>query len=113
MMSFLDIFKKHLSGRKKATPEPSYDQAPAKENDEAAVEEMVDWGLVLPTPESSCVRELRYDAPGRTLTVTFHGGRSYDYPNIDRETARQFAEAASKGRYYNAEIKRGGKGLFG
>ncbi|MEO5578986.1 MAG: KTSC domain-containing protein [Sphingomicrobium sp.] len=41
----------------------------------------------------------------RQLDLMFGSGRHYRYANVPAHVAHRFAEAASKGRFYNAEIR--------
>jgi hypothetical protein len=54
---------------------------------------------------SSIIRGAWYLPERRQLDLLFTSGRRYRYSNVPPATARQFVEAASKGRFYNAEIR--------
>jgi len=41
----------------------------------------------------------------RSLDLMFGSGRRYRYANVPAHVAQRFAEAASKGRFYNSEIR--------
>ena len=41
----------------------------------------------------------------RQLDLLFGSGRHYRYSNVPADVARRFANALSKGRFYNAEIR--------
>ena len=41
----------------------------------------------------------------RQLDLMFGSGRRYRYANVPVHVARRFADALSKGRFYNAEIR--------
>ena len=41
----------------------------------------------------------------RSLDLMFGSGRHYRYANVPAHVAHRFAAAASKGRFYNAEIR--------
>ena len=41
----------------------------------------------------------------RQLDLLFGSGRHYRYANVPAHVAHRFAAAASKGRFYNAEIR--------
>ena len=41
----------------------------------------------------------------RSLDLMFGSGRHYRYANVPAHIAHRFAEAPSKGRFYNAEIR--------
>ncbi len=53
--------------------------------------------------DSSAIRAIGYD--GRTLTVEFHNGRTYDHPNVPDNVFDEFLNAWSKGTYYNQHIR--------
>ena len=54
---------------------------------------------------SSNLKDAEYDEQSRTLTVTFHDGRSYKYSGVDAETARGLESAPSSGEYFNSQVK--------
>ena len=115
-MTFHDLVKGFLSklrGGKGKSPAPSPQAEPSASTGAAAVEEYLYFDCWYSDFTSSCIRKFRYDSATSTLTVVFHhGDKEYDYPGTDRTAAAQFAEALSKGTFYNAEVKRGGRGLF-
>jgi len=41
----------------------------------------------------------------RSLDLLFGSGRHYRYANVPAHVARRFADALSKGHFYNAEIR--------
>jgi len=41
----------------------------------------------------------------RQLDLMFGSGRRYRYANVPAHVARRFADALSKGRFYNSEIR--------
>lgn len=41
----------------------------------------------------------------RQLDLLFGSGRHYRYANVPADVARRFADALSKGRFYNSEIR--------
>jgi len=41
----------------------------------------------------------------RQLDLLFGSGRHYRYSNVPAHIAHRFAEASSKGRFYNGEIR--------
>ncbi len=53
--------------------------------------------------DSSAIRAIGYD--GRTLTVEFHSGRTYDHPDVPYHVFNEFLNAWSKGTYYNQNIR--------
>jgi len=46
-----------------------------------------------------------YDKDTQMLAITFENTREYVYKLVDRETAEQFYQAESKGRFLNDTIK--------
>ena len=54
---------------------------------------------------SSVIRGAWYLPQRRQLDLLFTSGRRYVYSNVPMTVARRFAEAPSKGRFYNAEIR--------
>jgi hypothetical protein len=40
-----------------------------------------------------------------TLTITFHSGKSYDYPNVPLPVYLAFEAADSKGEFYRENFK--------
>jgi lysyl-tRNA synthetase class 2 len=54
---------------------------------------------------SSCIAEVGYDRFDRTLAVRFHKGSEYWYAGVPPEIHHAFLTAASKGRYFNAEVR--------
>jgi HTH-type transcriptional regulator/antitoxin HigA len=54
---------------------------------------------------SSAIRDVRYSAQGKKLFVTFTTGREYVYEQVPKSVFRQFENAASKGRYFNQNIR--------
>jgi hypothetical protein len=56
-------------------------------------------------PVSSVIRGAWYLPERRQLDLLFSSGRRYVYSNVPLAIAQDFAEAESKGRFYNAEIR--------
>ncbi len=54
---------------------------------------------------SSVIRGAWYLPDRQQLDLLFASGRRYIYSNVPLAIARGFAEAESKGRFYNAEIR--------
>jgi len=54
---------------------------------------------------SPVIRGAWYLPNRRQLDLLFGSGRHYRYSNVPADLARRFAEAMSKGRFYNAEIR--------
>lgn len=54
---------------------------------------------------SSNIMSAGYDAANETLEIEFTGGSVYQYYNINNYLYEQFAAAASKGQFFNANIK--------
>ena len=46
-----------------------------------------------------------YQPNRRQLDLLFGSGRHYRYANVPAHVARRFADALSKGRFYNSEIR--------
>lgn len=53
--------------------------------------------------ESTAIKRIAYNK--RVLTVEFNSGLVYAYQGIPKQVAAEFAEANSKGKFYNKEIK--------
>ena len=51
------------------------------------------------------IRAAWYQPGRRTLDLTFGSGRHYRYTHVPADIARRFADALSKGRFYNQEIR--------
>ena len=55
---------------------------------------------------STLIRDSRYDAENRILSVWFvTNGKRYDYRGVPPETYRAFKSAFSKGRFFNRHIR--------
>lgn len=54
---------------------------------------------------STAIRQAHYDAEARTLDLTFVTGRRYRYFAVPPAVAEGFAEARSKGGYFNRRIR--------
>jgi hypothetical protein len=54
---------------------------------------------------SAAVRSVGYDGPRGVLQVELTNGSVYDYLNVPREIYEALMNAASKGEYYNREVK--------
>ena len=54
---------------------------------------------------SSAIRGAWYLPNRRQLDLLFTSGRRYRYADVPPDIAARFAEAMSKGRFYNAEIR--------
>jgi non-canonical purine NTP pyrophosphatase (RdgB/HAM1 family) len=54
--------------------------------------------------ESSDIVSIGYDAPSKTLEIEFHGGRVYQYRNVDQDIHDQLLKADSHGQYFNTFI---------
>ena len=53
----------------------------------------------------SAIHSAWYLPNRRSLDLMFGSGRRYRYANVPAHVAHRFAEAASKGRFYNSEIR--------
>lgn len=51
------------------------------------------------------IRGAWYLPAKRELVLLFASGRRYRHANVPPELARRFAEAPSRGRFYNLEIR--------
>lgn len=56
--------------------------------------------------ESSTIAEWGHDATSNLLKVNFKGGAVYDYQNVTAEHFKQLNDAESKGKAFNALIKK-------
>jgi hypothetical protein len=54
---------------------------------------------------SSVIRAFAYDAPSRTLAVTFTSGRRYRYHEVPAETHEAMRAAFAKGEFFNKQIR--------
>lgn len=54
--------------------------------------------------ESSDIVSVGYDAQNRTLEIEFHGGRIYQYRNVDADIHAQLMRADSHGEYFNTFV---------
>ena len=54
---------------------------------------------------STAIRRFSYDPDASALDVTFVTGRRYRYFAVPGDLAREFREAFSKGRFFNARIR--------
>lgn len=57
------------------------------------------------SPESSNVKQASFDVDSNTLTVTFRGNRTYQYPGFPIHIWDDFRNAESKGAFFQAVIK--------
>lgn len=61
--------------------------------------------------KSSNLHSANYEVISRTLTVNFHNGSSYKYPNVPSELYNRFEETfsgengKSAGKFFNQHIK--------
>jgi len=55
--------------------------------------------------ESSNLQGYDYDEGSKVLTVYFHGGRGYQYKDVEPDVVRDLEGASSKGRFFNERIK--------
>jgi hypothetical protein len=54
---------------------------------------------------SSVIASIGYDAAEKTLEVTFHSGRTYQYLGVPAYTHQSLLAADSIGRYFNKRIR--------
>lgn len=60
-------------------------------------------------PESSNIAAVRYDDDAETLQVDFkNGGATYEYYKVPKDVAEGFETAGSAGKYFHANIVKGG-----
>ena len=64
---------------------------------------MSEWSPI--RPASSVIRGAWYLPERRQLDLLFTSGRRYVYSDVPMAIAAGFAEAESKGRFYNREIR--------
>jgi len=62
----------------------------------------MDW---ISTPESSIVAAFAYEAEDMTLFVRFKTGRTYRYSGVPSSVYEDFADADSKGAFFNAQVQ--------
>ncbi len=62
----------------------------------------MDW---ISTPESSIVAAFAYEAEDMTLFVRFKTGRTYRYSGVPSSVYEDFADADSKGTFFNAQVQ--------
>ena len=55
--------------------------------------------------DSTAISEIDFDAERGKLLVRFISGERYIYVGVPGEVCRSFAEADSKGRFFQAEIR--------
>lgn len=62
-------------------------------------------------PESSNIAAVRYDEDAQRLEVDFkNGGATYEYYKVPKDVAEGFETAESAGKYFHANIVKGGYG---
>ena len=54
---------------------------------------------------SSVIQAYAYDAPTRTLAVTFTSGRRYRYHDVPPETHDAMRSAFAKGEFFNEHVR--------
>ena len=54
---------------------------------------------------SSAISQIGYDPVTTALGVRFKSGSTYEYHNVEPETYDAFARAASKGKFFQSEIR--------
>jgi hypothetical protein len=54
---------------------------------------------------SSNIAGAGYDADTRTMRVSFHSGRTYEYIMVDPATFQGLIDSPSVGKYFNALIR--------
>lgn len=82
-------------------------EPPRTTDSEASISEASPGGGLSWTPRrSSNIRHFSYAPKKRILTVTFHGGRQYEYYDVPQEVFSGWTQAASAGRYHHRWVKR-------
>ena len=61
--------------------------------------------MVTSTVRSTVIRGAWYKPERRQLDLLFTSGRRYVYSGVPMAIANRFAQAESKGRFYNREIR--------
>jgi hypothetical protein len=62
----------------------------------------LDW---IGTPESSSIAAFAYEAEDLMLYVRFKNGRTYRYSGLPSSVFEAFADAESKGTFFNAQVQ--------
>jgi hypothetical protein len=62
----------------------------------------MDW---ISTPDSSSIAAFAYEAEDMTLFVRFKTGRTYRYSGVTSSVYEAFADADSKGSFFNAQVQ--------
>jgi hypothetical protein len=62
----------------------------------------MDW---ISTPDSSSIAAFAYEAEDMTLFVRFKTGRTYRYSGVPSSVYEDFADADSKGAFFNAQVQ--------
>ena len=55
--------------------------------------------------DSTAISDIDYDAERAKLLVRFISGEAYVYVGVPGEVCRSFAEAESKGRFFQSQIR--------
>ncbi len=58
-----------------------------------------------PAIEPAAIKAVQYDPATRQLRVTFPNGNTYKYYDVPRGVYESFADADSKGLYFNRYIR--------
>lgn len=61
--------------------------------------------LMFESPESSSINSGSYDPVSETMTVHFKTGKSYDYNPFPLKLWIEFAQAASKGKFFAERVR--------
>ena len=59
----------------------------------------------MPYVHSSAIEAIDYNPATKVLTITFTGGKTYDYYGVPKSVYEAFIAAPSKGTFYNDYIK--------
>nr|GAT42303.1 predicted protein [Mycena chlorophos] len=56
------------------------------------------------TPPGSSVLSIEHDPATNIMTVTFHGGRTYQYSDVPRDKFKALQSSESKGTFINEHV---------
>lgn len=62
----------------------------------------LDW---IRTPDSSSIAAFAYEAEDQALYVRFQNGRTYRYAGVPSSLYEAFADADSKGSFFNSQVQ--------
>ena len=70
------------------------------------IRDVILFPLQRPEAASAVVEKLTYDAPSRTMTISYKSGAVYLYFDVPEDAFTTFWNAPSRGTYLNTEIKK-------